>query len=285
LITRHLDKSGPKGQHFAVAGTKIGTGGERLMTRLLLLALAMLAAMATNAAPASAQTSQVRCESRNYQPNSCPAYNARDVRITNQLGGSCRPGADWNFDGRNINVRNGCRAVFAVYLYDYGGGYPGGGYPGGGYQGNAQLIRCESQDYRTTRCGANTRGGVQLQRQLGNSACVQGRSWGWDRSGIWVSNGCRGDFMVLAGGGGNWGGGSGGNWGGGSGGNWGGDGGVRTIDCNSRNYQPERCRVDVRNDVRIDRVNGGECIQGRSWGWDRGGIWVNNGCRARFRVY
>lgn len=252
------------------------------MLRSLFLALACITAMASasvsTSAQAQAQTSQVRCESRNYQPNSCPAYNARDVRITNQLGGSCRPGADWNFDGRNINVRNGCRAVFAVYLYDYGGGYPGGGYPGGGYPGGGygQVIRCESQDYRTIRCGADTRGGVQLQRQLGNAACVQGRSWGWDRNAIWVSNGCRAEFLVNSGNNGN----NGNNgWGGNDG------GGGQTIDCNSRDYQPQRCNVYIRNDVRIDRVHGGECIQGRTWGWDRNGIWVNNGCRARFRIY
>ncbi|PZN92053.1 MAG: hypothetical protein DCF31_17950, partial [Alphaproteobacteria bacterium] len=58
----------------------------------------------------------------------------------------------------------------------------------------------------------------------------------------------------------------------------------QVIECSSRNYRPARCAATIRAGAEVERVLGGECIQGRSWGWDRGGIWVNNGCRARFRI-
>jgi hypothetical protein len=99
-------------------------------------------------------------------------------------------------------------------------------------------------------------------------------NWGFDRNGVWVINGCRADFMSGSGN-------NGGGWGG-SGGN---NGGGQTIECSSWNYQPARCGVRIQNSAQIDRVLGGECVLNRSWGWDRNGVWVNNGCRARFRVY
>ncbi|MFZ4689258.1 MAG: DUF3011 domain-containing protein [Polymorphobacter sp.] len=250
------------------------------MLKWMSLVLASFAALLAVATPAQAQNSdRIRCESRNYQPNQCAVTNIIDARIVERLGGNCRQGSDWRFDRRSIFVTNGCRAIFEVRYDNYGGGggYPGGGYPGGGYPGG-QTIRCESQDYRVQRCGADTRGGVRINRVIGNARCTEGQSWGWDRNGVWVSNGCRAEFIVGAGG-------SGGGGGGYPGGGGGGYPSGQIIECSSRNYQPERCSARINSGVQIDRVLGGECIQGRSWGWDRSGIWVNNGCRARFRVY
>src|SRR5881396_2517805 len=58
------------------------------------------------------------------------------------------------------------------------------------------LVRCESQDERTRYCAADIRGDVRLVNQLSRSNCIEGRSWGWDRQGIWVSGGCRGEFEI-----------------------------------------------------------------------------------------
>lgn len=80
--------------------------------------------------------------------------------------------------------------------YRGGDRYPGGGYPGGGYGPPRQQIACSSRDYATVRCPADTRRGVRLVRQTSNSACVQGRSWGYDRGGVWVNGGCRAVFVV-----------------------------------------------------------------------------------------
>ena len=83
------------------------------------------------------------------------------------------------------------------YYGSSGGYYGNGGYYGGGYDGYGQVIRCESNDGRTRECAANTRAGVQLVRQLSRAACIQGRSWGYGRNGIWVSDGCRAEFRTY----------------------------------------------------------------------------------------
>ena len=79
-----------------------------------------------------------------------------------------------------------------------GGGYGQGGpqYPGNGY-GQGQAVRCESQDNRMRRCNVAVYRGVQMQRRLSDSPCIQGSTWGWDRNGIWVDRGCRADFLVY----------------------------------------------------------------------------------------
>lgn len=63
----------------------------------------------------------------------------------------------------------------------------------------SQRIRCESLQadrYGRKYCPANTRGGVRLSRNLGDSDCTQGSSWGYDNSGVWVDNGCRAEFEL-----------------------------------------------------------------------------------------
>ncbi|HET6763893.1 MAG TPA: DUF3011 domain-containing protein [Longimicrobiaceae bacterium] len=62
--------------------------------------------------------------------------------------------------------------------------------------GAQQRIRCESRGFDREYCNADIRGGVQLTRQLSDASCRQGRSWGTSSRGIWVSNGCRGEFYV-----------------------------------------------------------------------------------------
>jgi hypothetical protein len=59
-----------------------------------------------------------------------------------------------------------------------------------------QRVRCESHGYDRSYCNADTRGGVQIVRQLSDASCREGRSWGTSSRGIWVSNGCRADFVV-----------------------------------------------------------------------------------------
>jgi hypothetical protein len=65
-----------------------------------------------------------------------------------------------------------------------------------GYGDDDGTLRCESGDGRTRQCPADTSGGVRLSRQLSRSPCIEGQTWGWDRRGIWVGNGCRGEFNV-----------------------------------------------------------------------------------------
>ncbi|WP_206616855.1 MULTISPECIES: DUF3011 domain-containing protein [unclassified Mesorhizobium] len=61
----------------------------------------------------------------------------------------------------------------------------------------ARRVVCSSVNHRYSYCGVDTRRGVQLTSQLSKSRCVQGRSWDYDRGGIWVDDGCSAEFLVA----------------------------------------------------------------------------------------
>ncbi len=60
--------------------------------------------------------------------------------------------------------------------------------------GYADLVTCASKQGTREQCGADTSSGVVLLNSTGDSACLLGRNWGYDQAGIWVSNGCAGEF-------------------------------------------------------------------------------------------
>lgn len=148
-------------------------------------------------------------------------------------------------------------------------GYPQPGYPGGGH---GQAVRCESNDNHTQHCNMDTRGGVFLGRRLSDTACIQGRNWGYDSRGVWVTGGCRAEFTA------------GGGYAPGYGSGYG-DGGP-LVRCESQDGRTRHCNAAVVGGVRLIRtLSDSACIQGRTWGWDRSGVWVDHGCRAEFSVY
>lgn len=173
----------------------------------------------------------------------------------------------------------------------------------------AATIICESVDKQYRYCRADTRGGVELRRQLSDADCREGRSWGYDREGVWVSKGCRAEFSTRRGGRPE---------------QHGhhqdrherddGDNAAaavaagiialgvasalsekdsrhdepayRIIACESREEGRNYCRTERGTEVRFHRqLSRAECIRGDSWDTDRRGIWVDYGCRAEFKVY
>ena len=58
------------------------------------------------------------------------------------------------------------------------------------------VVTCESQAGQRVECAANTSSGVALLRSTGSAACLLGRTWGYDDKGIWVSDGCSGQFYA-----------------------------------------------------------------------------------------
>lgn len=205
--------------------------------RKLVLSPLVAAALAAglNAAPVRADT--VVCESRDGQTNYCSADTRGGVRLVTQYSKhGCYQGDSWGYDRRSIWVSNGCRARFetgeaysehsdhnhkhaataaavalgvigAVALanrhnndndYRYEERYEQRpGHSGYGYAPE-QVVRCESRGDDDQYCPARVgRGRVEIQRQLSKSACRFNASWGYDRNGIWVNQGCRADFAVL----------------------------------------------------------------------------------------
>jgi hypothetical protein len=143
-------------------------------------------------------------------------------------------------------------------------------YPAG--SGRGEIVLCESQDYRQFYCAADTRGGVRIVNQLSDSACVEGRNWGWDQRGVWVSDGCRAEFAT----------------GFADRGGYGRDAHRNSsaiVRCESHDFSQIYCAVDTRGGVRlIDQLSRADCVEGHSWGVDRRGIWVREGCRAEFEI-
>jgi hypothetical protein len=128
------------------------------------------------------------CESWNFQYRRCPANTQNNVDLTRRIAGDCRQGRTWGYDRNAIWVDGGCRATFRF------GGNNGNSNGGGNWgQGYAGQIRCESWNYAYRFCRASTQGRADLIRTIAGT-CQRGRSWGFDNSGIWVNNGCRGDF-------------------------------------------------------------------------------------------
>ena len=62
-------------------------------------------------------------------------------------------------------------------------------------RGYAQTVYCESGDNRRHWCSEGINARVRLIRQR-KGRCIEGRTWGVDRAGIWVDRGCRADFEV-----------------------------------------------------------------------------------------
>lgn len=143
------------------------------------------------------------------------------------------------------------------------------------------MIACASNDRRPVRCRVDgfVRD-VRLLRQLSRAACVEGRTFGFDRDSIWVADGCRGEFLVSA-----------------DRGHGPGRPGFpfpprpeprsEVVHCKSSDYRYASCGVRGRIEaVRVERQHSNAaCVEGRSFGFDRDFIWVDQGCEATFRVY
>jgi len=59
-------------------------------------------------------------------------------------------------------------------------------------------VVCESKAGERQHCPADTSSGVVLARVTGAASCLLGKSWGYDDQGIWVLDGCGGEFKVAA---------------------------------------------------------------------------------------
>jgi hypothetical protein len=57
-------------------------------------------------------------------------------------------------------------------------------------------ISCESEVGGRQHCDADTSSGVSLVKLTGTEPCLLGKTWGYDDTGVWVSDGCSGEFVV-----------------------------------------------------------------------------------------
>lgn len=171
---------------------------------------------------------RIRCESRDGNFQSCPAYTGEGVRLVNQLSREgCWQNDTWGYDRNRIWVTNGCRAEFEtgrayserrgenkddeiaaalvigaiagaiIASHDRDDHRDDHYYPSSGRRG----FRCESRDGRFRYCNVRVarREHVEVRRQLSDARCHFGRSWGIDRSSrqVWVNHGCRAEFVIY----------------------------------------------------------------------------------------
>jgi hypothetical protein len=187
------------------------------------------------------------CESNRNRRSHCPIDTRNGVNFIRQLSNaSCS--YNWGYDAEGVWVTSGCSAEFSTNT----------GWDQSGAENNALV--CESRNYQRNYCRAGLAGrDVFLVRQLSTSPCIN--NWGFDKNGVWVTNGCRGEFAVE-------------------------DRYATQNDiivCSSRNSQFQSCRANTRGGVEFVRqLSRSSC--NRNWGYDDQGIWVTNGCRASFRL-
>jgi hypothetical protein len=234
---------------------------RHLLTAALVLITVFAVSSPAHAQPGYGPQGRITCSSDNGRRNWCDIGRARDAQLVRQISGSaCVQGRTWGVDNRGLWVDSGCRAEFVI-----------GRAPGPPQSQPGQTITCSSNDGRRNWCDIGRARDAQLVRQISGSACIQGRTWGVDGRGLWVDNGCRADFAIGGGG-----------------------GGYRPppgpppqqiVTCSSNDGRRNWCDVGGRRDIRLSRqISGSACIQDRTWGTDRRGIWVDGGCRAEFSV-
>lgn len=129
--------------------------------------------------------------------------------------------------------------------------------------GSGDRFICESYRGQRQHCNADTSGGVRLVRQMGYNSC-QG-NWGYDYYGVWVTNGCRGEFQIDR---------YQNHYG-------------RTdhvVRCESYSYRRQTCATDLRGaEVALLHQLSNRSCRG-NWGYNYNEIWVANGCKADFLV-
>ncbi len=55
-------------------------------------------------------------------------------------------------------------------------------------------VTCSSKPGERSSCAADTSKGVVLLRSMGEAPCLLGRTWGYDQTSVWVSDGCSAEF-------------------------------------------------------------------------------------------
>lgn len=250
------------------------------MHRQLIALGALTIALAALLAPLETAAAQTRtvpaqrlvCESDLNREALCRADTRNGVALVRSFGRErCVIGRNWGYDRDGIWVSDGCKAEFAI-------GSSGNGYGWGWGNRFTGYVYCESVESRRNQCAINARGGVRLINQVSRAACVEGRTWGFSDHAIWVSGGCRGEFEVKLGGP---------------------DvppprpiptpgpspAEARVL-CESLDGRDRFCRLPIDADrVVLDRqISRSPCVEGRTWGYRQAGIYVTSGCRAEFRV-
>ncbi len=180
---------------------------KSVLTIGILLASAGVAPTLFAQTPRYSGGDAIECSSHGYERERCNAP-WRDARLVRQLSDTrCVRDENWGVDRHGLWVDHGCSGQFVEAgrngqrdrLRGERGvrNRQGGWQPGPGWNRRFS-VTCESQDSQYHFCQVDLGGAgrASMQRQLSNSTCVEGESWGSNRAGIWVNRGCRAVFTI-----------------------------------------------------------------------------------------
>jgi hypothetical protein len=105
-------------------------------------------------------------------------------------------GSTWGFDDRGVWVTGGCAADFEVapVANEEEASTASSAAPMPRSHAVGRVIHCISAPNGRTYCGTEHK--RYALHGPADPACVEGRTWGVDDRGPWVSDGCRADFEV-----------------------------------------------------------------------------------------
>lgn len=231
------------------------------------LAVACFTALLACGAPSLQAQAQVNA--RAYAPENLRTLSVQDQQrviaqeYAEQSGGRRIPDDQMRFYLDQVNRSSWGFSRIKQDIATSLGGSGGGWNPGSG--GNNGVVRCESNDNRQRVCTTGWRS-ARLSRQISGTRCVEGNNWGSRNGQVWVSGGCRAEFVE----------GRGGGWGPGTGGPG------TTIRCESNDNRERSCPTPWRNAALVRQISGSACVQNQTWGMRGNAIWVTRGCRGEF---
>lgn len=141
-----------------------------------------------NARPREPIVYRVDCDSDGYAFRRCEApegvYVWRAALVRQDSATTCTEGQNWGKEPRGVWVDSGCSGEFRLFGRDVGDAAP-------------ETLSCGSAQYGRKDCRATDLVfSARLMRQRSSAECVEDRTWGWDQYGVWVDEGCRGDFLL-----------------------------------------------------------------------------------------
>ncbi len=205
---------------------------------------------------------EVICSSVNERYNECPKPFRGAAVLSEQFSAvRCIEGSTWGQRRDVIWVDRGCRGRFREDVR--------------ARPVASDVVVCESREGRRRRCALPFDGPVQIVEQYSNAPCIEGQTWGWRPGEVWVNRGCRAAFAVVPGRGVPPGRGLP---------TTGRPGFDYSVTCASEDGRYRTCAWDDRagRPYLIEQFSSSPCIEGRSWGYTREGLWVDRGCRGRF---
>ncbi|WP_426662901.1 DUF3011 domain-containing protein [Rhodanobacter aciditrophus] len=147
------------------------------------------------------QDPQVYCASNDSRGTRCQMPWRHSVLVQQMSRAACIEGRTWGSDPYSVWIKDGCRGNFGnAHAYGWYGRRDHDG-DRDDYRDDdrgAREVYCASNDDRGARCQMPWRHSV-LARQMSDSACIEGRTWGSDPYSVWVKGGCRGQFREARG--------------------------------------------------------------------------------------